>query len=131
MSTERVLRLLADLTSGAVLEADGPVPDLAVDREPVGARPPTRPRASARTWRPTPWPDSISGLGPHKIGPYTPCADCSEEPPPDEPDVLWLRDHEGDHVAIPVEQPIGTWCSFGGIALCLRHANVRAAGGGR
>ena len=52
-------------------------------------------------WRPSyahPWPDTLPGLGPRAIQALSPCESCGA----------------------------GTWCAFGGMALCLPCATSRA-----
>jgi hypothetical protein len=92
------------------------------DAEVVGALPrDDAERRWAKRLRPLeysyPWPDMLPGLGPHAVGPYTPCQDCQEDP--------WLDDWL-PLIQNRVPHPTGTWSVYGGKPLCLVHAYRRA-----
>jgi hypothetical protein len=138
MSGDQVLRLLAELTSGAVLAAGGPVDEHLVledgrDGSGVSMELPTvsaRPPAPGSRWRATAWPENISNLGPRRIVAYTPCADCAQATCAEDV-VIQRRDAAGDQVAAAVEPPVGTWCTFGDLPLCQAHARARVADGNK
>lgn len=69
---------------------------------------------------PSTWPASLPGLGRHRVISFSPCRDCTVDPPADE--VLNL----GTFV-VAVPGPRGTFVAFGGVPLCWRHARARGS----
>ena len=66
------------------------------------------------------WPLNVPGLGIRRVMAFTPCADCAEDPPPD--DIIRVGQY-----TVEVPRPRGTFIGYGGRALCCRHARTRAA----
>jgi hypothetical protein len=57
------------------------------------------------------WPEDLSGLGGRTLGRFGACRDCQSAQGPDRP-------------GLAIE---GSWTTYGGVQLCLRHARERAA----
>ena len=67
---------------------------------------------------PSAWPAALPGLGRRRVIPFTSCADCATDPPPDE--VLNVGAYT---IAVPGQR--GTFAAYGAVALCHRHARAR------
>jgi hypothetical protein len=65
------------------------------------------------------WPATLPGLGRRAVVPFVRCVDCAVDRPADEPM------HLGSYT-IDVPGPTHTFVTYGGRALCRRHANTRA-----
>lgn len=85
--------------------------------EPTAMR---RPAASVPASYAYPFPDVLP-LGPRRVVPFTPCADCQIQPPPD-------RTVKIGPYTVTVPGDRGTWVAYGSTPLCLACARRRVAG---
>jgi hypothetical protein len=73
---------------------------------------------------PTDWPARLPGLGPRHIVAYTPCHDCAALGGRLVTETVTLKSREV--VSWTVTTVDHTWVTYGGVALCLPHAEARS-----
>jgi hypothetical protein len=73
---------------------------------------------------PTDWPGTLPGLGPRRLVAYSPCADCAALGGRTVTETVTLQSRQV--VTWTVTTVEHTWVTYGGLALCLPHAEARA-----